>query len=140
MSIYQIIHILISVAVIIYIIFPKKYIYFWFRKKHVSETMSDEQAVIVYLRNNSLPKEVYEKYDVSMLENSLEEVLLKDKLGFCDGNEFGESETIIYFYGSDSEKMFEIMEPILKTYPLCKNAKIIIRWGKFSSDQREIII
>src|ERR1700682_5448218 len=100
----------------------------------------DQQAVIVNLDASNLPDEVYEKYDLATLEEQLQEVIEREKLGEYDGNEFGDRVVTLYMYGPDAEKLFAGIKPVLQAYPLAKNASVIIRKGEPSAVQREIRI
>jgi len=106
-----------------------------FQKK---KPVAPEQAVIVRLRGSSLPDEVYEKYDISTLEDQLREAIEKKKLGEFDGNEFGPQETVLYMYGPDAEQLFAGVESVLRAYPLCKEGVAVIRRGPPGAPQREV--
>lgn len=111
-----------------------------FKKKNNNSNKPVEEAVLIHLTANDLPDEIYQKYDVSTLEDQINKVIQENGLGEYDGNEHGPSETIIYLYGPDAEKLFSSIKPVLENYPLCKNAKVIIRKGGPGSEQREEII
>jgi hypothetical protein len=99
---------------------------------------SSEQAVIVHLDGQNLPNDVYEKYDLSTLEDQLTHAIAQAKCGEFDGNEFGPTSTALYMYGPDAERLFTTVEPVLKNYPLCSRATIVVRKGPPGSEQREI--
>jgi hypothetical protein len=106
-----------------------------FRKK---KPVAPEQAVIVHLRGSGLAEEVYEKYDVSTLQDQLREVIRKKKLGEFDGNEHGPEETVLYMYGPDADLLFAGVESVLRAYPLCKEGVAVIRRGPPGSPEREV--
>jgi hypothetical protein len=108
-----------------------------FARKKVNPS---EQAVIIYLRGASLPHEVYEKYDVSTLEDQLRETIQRKGLGEYDGNEFGPDETVLYMYGPDAEHLFAGVESVLRAYPLCKEGTAVIRRGPPGAPQREVTL
>jgi hypothetical protein len=99
-----------------------------------------EQAVLIHLDGVGLSPEVYEKYDLATLEDQLTNALRRNGVGEVDGNEIGEKEVVIFLYGPDAEKIFIAIETILRSYPLCRNAKVVIRYGVPGSSQREIKI
>ena len=84
----------------------------------------------------SLP--FYEECDTSTLEDLL--IKAVGASGEVDGTETGPTETKVFLYGPDAEKMFTQIEPVLNSYPLCADARVIIRQGKPGSPQREIIL
>ena len=97
-----------------------------------------EQAVLVYLDGQSLPTEVYEQNDLATLEDQLTEAIDSSALGEFDGNEMGPTEVVLYMYGPSAEALFEIIEPILRAYPLCAKSRVIVRQGGPGAKEREI--
>lgn len=41
-------------------------------------------------------------------------------------------------YGPDSEKLFKAVEPVLRAYPLCKGARVVIRRGGPGAPERQV--
>jgi hypothetical protein len=103
-----------------------------------TEAHSTEQAVLVYLDGRSLPAEVYQEYDVGGLEDQLRPLLEQTGVGDYDGDEFGPEEVTLFMYGPDAEALFRVIEPALLAYPLCQNARVIIRPGGPRTRGREI--
>ncbi len=97
-----------------------------------------QQAVTVHLRGSGLPDEIYEKYDVGTLQDQLREVIGMNGVGEFDGNEFGPEETTLYMYGADAERLFQVVEPVLRGYPLCAEGFAVIRCGPPGSPEREV--
>lgn len=104
------------------------------------EPKTTQQAVLIHLDGLGLSSEIYEKYDLSTLEDQLSEVLEPEGIGEVDGNEIGPEETIIFLYGADAEKIFTEIQPVLRSYPLCQNAKVEIRHGAPGAHYREVTI
>jgi len=100
----------------------------------------NEQAVLVYIDGLNLSKETYEKYDLASLEDQLIDASESQSLGEFDGNEFGPDGTVLFMYAPSAENLFVGIEPILRAYPLCQNARVIIRQGGPGSQQREILL
>lgn len=97
-----------------------------------------EQAVLVYLDGINLPDEVYETCDTSTIEELLLPVLESTGAGEFDGTETGPTETCLFLYGPDAEKLWTVIEPVLKDYPLCQGARVVIRHGEPGAPQREL--
>lgn len=95
-----------------------------------------EQAILIHLDGVNLDDSVYAECDTMTLEDQLTEALGGE--GEVDGSETGDTETTVFLYGSDAEKMFSKIKPVLASYPLCKNARVVIRHGQPGSPQREI--
>lgn len=111
-----------------------------FGKKDGSEASQPrrpEQAVLVYLDGTGLPDSVYQECDTSTLEDRLMEVVERDGLGQVDGTETGPTETALFMYGPDAERLFAGVERTLRDYPLCQGARVVIRFGGPGAEQRE---
>lgn len=111
---------------------------FFKRPASANQTASQEQAVLIYLNGKDLSQEVYDKFDLTGLEDELLEVIDSKSLGELDGNEIGPGETTIFLYGLDGEALYVGIEPILKKHPLCQLSRVIIRKGPPGSPQREM--
>jgi hypothetical protein len=87
-----------------------------------------KEGLAIYLDGIGLADEVYETCSCDGLA-----VLISGALSSVDGeirgSWVGRSETAIYLYGPNAEIMFSTIKPILTTYPLCQNARIVIRHG-----------
>ncbi|MGA7829095.1 MAG: hypothetical protein WCA04_15665 [Geobacteraceae bacterium] len=87
-----------------------------------------KEGLAIYLDGIGLPDEVYETCTADGLAG-----LIYGKLtslgGEIRGSWVGPNETAIYLYCPDAEKMFAVLEPILAAYPLCGNARVVIRHG-----------
>jgi hypothetical protein len=99
---------------------------------------ASEQAVLVHLDGTSLPDEVYERHDLASLEDRLVAALSAAGTGEFDGNETGPTETVVFLYGPDAEALFTSVEAVLRSYPLCRNARVEIRHGGPGAPQREL--
>ena len=89
----------------------------------------EEQAVLVHLDGQGLSAEVYERYDLVTIDDQLTAVLEGKGLGDYDGDEIGEGGATLFLYGPDAERLFAAIEPTLRAYPLCRNARVVIRRG-----------
>jgi hypothetical protein len=97
-----------------------------------------EQAVLVYLNGSELADEIYQQYDTSTLEDQLIAVIQSHNLGEFDGNEFGPEGVTLFMYGRDAEVLFNGIERVLRAYPLCQRARVVIRQGGPGAPQREV--
>jgi hypothetical protein len=97
-----------------------------------------DQCVLIHLDAVGLPDTVYEECDLSTLEDQLIAAMAANRAGELDGNEAGNEVTTIYTYGADAENLYRAMEPVLIGYPLCQNARVVIRKGGPGSPQREV--
>lgn len=105
-----------------------------------ARNVGEEGAVLIELDGTTLPDAVYRQYDLAALEDQLSKAVEPQGLGEYDGNEFGPQNTTLFLYGADAEALFVAIEPILRTYPLCQNARVTIRKGRAGSTEREIVL
>ena|SRR5438132_4588458 len=103
-----------------------------------AERPDDRECVLVHLDGTSLPDDVYQRCDVMTLSEQLGEALERQALGEYDGDEQGPAETTLFMYGSDAERLFNGIEAILRAYPLCQNARVVIRRGPLGAPEREL--
>jgi hypothetical protein len=99
---------------------------------------SPDQAVLVHLDGTGLSDAVYEEYGLATLEDQLTEALTRKGTGEFDGNEIGPGETTLFMYGPDAEALLRTVEPVLRAYPLCRGARVIIRAGQPGAPEREL--
>jgi hypothetical protein len=97
-----------------------------------------EQAVLIHLNGTDLPQSVYDNNNLMTLEEQLTASIGGISVGELDGNEVGPTGAVIYLYGPDAERLFTKIEPVLRSYPLCQKARVVIRQGKPGSTQREV--
>jgi hypothetical protein len=100
--------------------------------------LTTDEAVLIVLDDAEMEKMADEKCNLSTLEDMLMERLDSADTGTLDGSECGPEGTTILLYGSDCEKLFASVEPVLMSYGLCRNGRVVIRRGGPGSEQREI--
>ena len=98
------------------------------------------QAVTVFLDGTHLPNDVYENYDLATLEDRLMEEIQAKSLGEFDGNEVRNRATLLSMHSVNAERLFAGIEPILTGYPLCQNARVVIRSGPAGAPEREVVL
>ncbi len=77
----------------------------------------------VYLDGVNLPAEVYQTSDVNLVIEEFNK-LLKGH-GSVESYWQGPTETALYIYGDDAEKMKTRIAGFMKKYPLCKGARVV---------------
>ncbi|SRR6266545_4461131 len=100
----------------------------------------DEQTVLVYLNGTELADEVYQQFDLATLEDRLIAAIARRGVGVYDGHEFGPTNVVLFMYGPDADRLFTEIEPILRGYPLCANARVVIRPGPPGTEERELTL
>jgi hypothetical protein len=73
------------------------------------------------------------------LESKLETAIADAKVGEYDGNEIAVdgSDGILYMYGPDADRLFQVVEPVLKATPFMNGAKVTVRYGPPADGVRE---
>jgi hypothetical protein len=82
-----------------------------------------KEGLAIYLDGINLPKEVYENSDINDLIEKLNNSIIK--IGKMESYWQGESETALYFYGENAEKIKQNFISIIENYPLCKGCRIV---------------
>jgi hypothetical protein len=96
------------------------------------------EGLAIFLDGIHLSDEVYARCSA----DELVDAIVRD-LGSQRGAEFrgswqGPEETAIYLYGSDAERIYTAIEATLREYPLCQNARVVVRHGNPARAPREI--
>jgi hypothetical protein len=99
----------------------------------------NEEAVVISLDAQRLDYATYQTYDLSTLEDLLSQQIEPDGIGELDGHETGPTQTTIYLYGPNAEELFLRVQPVLASYPLCQNSRVVVRRGGPGSSQREVV-
>jgi len=87
-----------------------------------------KEGLAIYLDGIGLSDEVYETCSADGLAWLINGTVTSLG-GEIRGSWVGPNETAIYLYGPNAEEIFAGLEPILAAYPLCSNARIVIRHG-----------
>lgn len=103
------------------------------REKHV--IFGKVEGLGVYLDGVNLPAEVYAKSDVNFVVSELEKKISPD--GLMRAHWQGARETALYFYGKSASEMEKAMRPFLDSYPLCKNARVVVLTPPLTSERKE---
>ncbi|WP_292207475.1 hypothetical protein, partial [Mesorhizobium sp.] len=78
-------------------------------------------------------------FDSDSIHPALEQVVGNASVGEFDGDKFGEGKCILYMYGPDAERLFVVIEPVLKSSPAAVGGYAIKRFGKAAdSSAREV--
>jgi hypothetical protein len=99
-----------------------------------SQSFGRNDGLALYLDGISLPEEVYAALDFEQLVEELE-ASLGAKLR---STWMGPEETALYYSVPDAEAVFAQAEPVLRSIPVCQNARVVLRHGHPTSNPREI--
>lgn len=96
-----------------------------------------EQAVVVHF--------TYGSTDLSRLfalEERLESVLATSDAGEHDGNEIATdgSDGFLYLYGPDADRLFKVIEPVLRATPFMQGAQVTKRYGPPEDGVKESVV
>ncbi|HMM19071.1 MAG TPA: hypothetical protein PKC47_16390 [Petrimonas sp.] len=102
---------------------------------------SNNHAVLIYLKLSDAFGSPEGLEEIYALEEKMEEAVLQANAGEFDGDEFGEGEGVLFFYGNDADTLFKTIEPTLKQSRFISGARIIKRYGPADDeDSKEIVI
>jgi hypothetical protein len=89
-----------------------------------------EQAVLVYLRLIDHPfGSDRERAAIFDLEDMLRGAIDDQGAGLFDGEEFGGGRCVLFMYGPDADRLFAVVEPILKAARFARGGFVIKRYG-----------
>jgi len=73
------------------------------------------------------------------LEDQMEAAIESAAAGEFDGDEFGQGECVLYMYGPDADRLFSVVEPLLKSCPNTAGGHAIKRYGDAADpDAKEV--
>jgi hypothetical protein len=99
---------------------------------------AEDQAVIVHLRLSSATFGSRAEVDqLFKLEEKVAAAVEGSLVGEHDGNEIGAGEFIIFCYGPNADRLFAVIEPILRASIHSKGARVVIRYGKPGAREAE---
>jgi hypothetical protein len=96
-----------------------------------------KEGLAIYLDGIGLPDAVYDTCSADGLAGLIYGDLTSDG-GEIRGSWVGPNETAIYLYTPNADEMFARLEPILLSYPLCGNARVVIRHGNPALNPRTV--
>lgn len=93
-----------------------------------------EQAVIVHFDYGTTDLQ-----PLFALEERLEAAIADAEAGEYDGNEVAVdgSDGYLYMYGSDADRLFAVVKPILESASFMRGARITVRYGPAADGVRE---
>ncbi|MCX5745883.1 MAG: hypothetical protein NT062_25685, partial [Proteobacteria bacterium] len=93
------------------------------------------EGIAIYLDGITQPAAIYESTSAQELVDRLLASLPSAQLR---GSWQGPEETALYLYGADAEQMWTVVEPVLRDYPLSRNARVVVRHGNPANHPREV--
>ena len=96
------------------------------------------EYLAIFLDGVGLPQDVYENTDINTLADQINEIITPDQLGEIRSSWCGPTETALFLFGGNAEQLYAKLKPVLATYPLCQNARIVIRHGKADLKPRTV--
>jgi hypothetical protein len=97
-----------------------------------------EQALLVHieLRNDGFGS-AKERDALLHLQDQIEREVEEAAAGELDGDMFGEGECILYLYGPDADRLFDVVRPLLKSCAHVNRGYAIKRY-RDTLDAREV--
>jgi hypothetical protein len=91
-----------------------------------------QQAVLIHLDASKVTDEFWE------LQEKLYDVVGRSGAGEFDGNEIGKASATLFAYGPDAERLWGVMNSVLKQFTICDNARVVLRRGGPGSPETEV--
>ncbi|MDB5201707.1 MAG: hypothetical protein JWQ27_1116 [Ferruginibacter sp.] len=82
-----------------------------------------KEGLGLYIPNSNFPQESFDGYDINFAYSEM--LRLMNIKPNADRSWGGKEETALYFYGESFEAMNNAIAEFVKSYPLCKNARIV---------------
>ena len=80
------------------------------------------EGLAVYLNGTDLPDDVYQTCDVNHVISEFDRLL--DGVGSFHSHWQGPTETALFLYGENAEKMRGLIAPFMQSYALCQQARL----------------
>ena len=107
--------------------------------KRVEAAKPVEQAVIVHVPLSNAQDGTVEEFDhLIAIEEEMRAAIANAGFGEFDGNEFGQGEFTYFMYAPDAERMFALVEPILRRDAHTSRGYALVRFGPPGSLQRRV--
>jgi hypothetical protein len=104
-----------------------------FKKKQPSSRKPEHAVNVHFSYGHSNLQPIFQ------LEDQLEEAISRAGVGEYDGNDIAKngSDGVLYMYGPDGDKLFNVVKPILESAAFMRGATVIIRYGPPDSGVKE---
>ena len=110
------------------------------RHEAVTSAATSEQAVIVRVPLGERGVGTLEEHAaIDALANTLKIALSGSGAGGFDGKECGRGVCLLLMYGTDANKVFGSVEPILRASPVLKGRDVFIRRGRSDDLHAELL-
>jgi len=96
-----------------------------------------EQAVVIHFHYGS--RDLTKLFE---LENKLEAVVAKARVGEYDGHEVAidGSDGFLYLYGPDADKLFQVIRPTLEKASFIRGAEVVKRYGPAGAGTQQVVL
>ena len=102
---------------------------------------ADEQAIIVNIRLTSADMgNAEERKRIAALEEQLAAAIKESGAGDFDGDEFGNGFCTIYMYSPSADRLFIVVQPVLKKFHAPAGSYLVKRYGKPGAKQERVEI
>lgn len=98
--------------------------------QEITSTFGVAECLAIFLDGVSLPDEVYQTSDINELADKINEILDEQPSGEIRSSWAGPQETALFIFSTNAQETFAALAPLLHSFPLAQNARIVIRHGK----------
>lgn len=90
---------------------------------------TEHDLLVVFRLSNRAVGRGQERDDLEQLGEQLGEAVEQAGVGEYDGSELGGGECTLFFCGPDADKLFAVLQPLLKRSPLARGATVVKQYG-----------
>lgn len=101
------------------------------------ETEAEQAVIVRFPLSDDKFGSHDERQGLYELEKRLEDAIDTAGVGEFDGNEFGDGGGTLYMYGSDADRLFDVVAPLLRADPLTSRGYARVRKGDPGAEERK---
>ena len=79
-----------------------------------------------------------ERESIQEFTEKLGETIENHGVGEFDGDEYGGGECTLYMYGPDADQLFEVISPVVTSFPLARGGYVLKRYGPPNDGIKEV--
>jgi hypothetical protein len=92
-----------------------------------------EQAVLIHITSLGIPDAGLDE-----TEDPLIKAIDAAGVGEFDGNEIGPDDAVLYMYGPDADRLWEVVEPVLRSASLGPGSYAVTRYGEPGASETRV--
>ena len=91
------------------------------------DAFAEDDVLVQFRLGNRALGTAAERAEIESLGEQLGEAVAAAGVGEYDGDESGAGECILFFAGPDAERLFAVLQPLLRGHPRGRGAKVTLQ-------------